>query len=218
MQERVKIPVGGKSVTATIYRAADPGGVWCVLGHGAGTDQWHEAMVSYAEGLSARGIDVVTFNFLYREEKRGMPDRAPQLEACFRAVIDAVRPHFDGALVIGGRSMGGRMATHLAAQGLDGLSALVLLGYPLHPPKKPEQLRVAHLPDVKVPALFVQGVRDEFGSPDELRPHLARTPRAEIFAVEKAGHSLPASAPILDEIARWLYALRFLRKRPNADV
>jgi predicted alpha/beta-hydrolase family hydrolase len=150
-----------------------------VLAHGAGAGQVHPFMVGYARGLSDQGLDVVTFNFPYMDAGRRMPDKAPALESCFRDAVAEAR-ELPGvshhALFIGGKSMGGRIATHLAAQGLDGLRGVVALGYPLHPPGKPTQLRVAHLPNVHVPLLVVQGERDVFGSPDALAPHLAQVP------------------------------------------
>jgi hypothetical protein len=185
----IRVPVGTKMVTARAYAASERRGLLFVLAHGAGADQSHPFMVRYAEGLAARGIDTMTFNFLYTEEKRPTPDRTAQLEGCYRAVIDVARRSFDGALVIGGKSMGGRIASHLAAEGVPGLRALVLLGYPLHPPAKPEQLRVAHLHRIQVPSLFVQGTRDAFGGPDDLRPHLAGMRDARILPIEGGDHS-----------------------------
>jgi len=185
----IRVPVGTKMVTARAYAAKDARGFLFVLAHGAGADQSHPFMVRYAEGLAERGIDTVTFNFLYTEEKRATPDRTAQLEGCYRAVIDMARKSFEGALVIGGKSMGGRIASHLAAEGLPGLRALVMLGYPLHPPAKPEQLRVAHLHRIQVPSLFVQGTRDAFGGPDDLRPHLQGMANATILPIESGDHS-----------------------------
>jgi hypothetical protein len=179
---------------------ADPGrrlGATLVLAHGAGAGQTHRFIVNFAEGLAARGIDVLTFNFLYTEQKRKLPDRPPVLEACYRAVIEAAQAHppFAGNRVfIGGKSMGGRIASQLAAGGdatAAAISGLMLLGYPLHPPGKPDQLRVAHLPDIHVPVLVVQGKRDPFGSPEELRPHFAKVAGPVVMNVIEGGdHSL----------------------------
>lgn len=151
-------------------------------------------MVSFADALSARGLDVLTFDFLYMERKRGVPDRMPQLVACYRAVIAAAREQVPSAserLFIGGKSMGRRAATHVAADdpalSIDGI---VLLGYPLHPPGQPEQVRDAHLPGVARSMLFVQGSRDTFGTPSELKPILARlTPLPTLHAVDGGDHS-----------------------------
>jgi predicted alpha/beta-hydrolase family hydrolase len=151
-------------------------------------------MAAYAAALASRGVDVLTFNFPYTNAGRRAPDRAPVLETCFRAVVAHARalPRLAGhAVFIGGKSMGGRMATHLAAQGLEGLRGVVVLGYPLHPPGKPDRLRVEHLPEITVPVLVVQGERDAFGAPEELRPHLARVPGgATVHSVPGGDHSL----------------------------
>jgi predicted alpha/beta-hydrolase family hydrolase len=149
-------------------------------------------MVSMARLLSAKGISVVTFDFPYMRERRKVPDRAPVLEAAFREVIDVAREWAHGLpLVIGGKSMGGRMATHLGAQGIDGLKGIVVFGYPLHPPGKPDQPRVAHLPSITVPVLIIQGDRDTFGTPDELRPVIkTMTAQVTLHVVAKGDHSL----------------------------
>jgi predicted alpha/beta-hydrolase family hydrolase len=176
-------------------------------------------MVMFASGLASRGIDTATFNFLYTEKGRGAPDRGDKLELCYRAAIATVR-QIEGikenALVIGGKSMGGRIASQVAAAGLEDLSGLVYLGYPLHPPGKPEQLRSKHLGQIRAPMLFIQGSRDSFGTPEELRPiieelHLP----AELYEVEGGDHSfkVPKRAPVtqeqvyenvMDEIKRWI--------------
>jgi predicted alpha/beta-hydrolase family hydrolase len=153
------IAVASGTVTALRYPAAAPG-LTLVLGHGAGAPQTSDFMVTFARAFARRGLTTVTFNFPYMEARRRMPDRAPVLEAAFRAVIDAVRARPDWGrdrLVIGGKSMGGRMASHVAAAGLDRLGGCVFLGYPLHPPGRPEQLRAAHLARVREPMLFAAG-------------------------------------------------------------
>ncbi|HYM02693.1 MAG TPA: alpha/beta family hydrolase [Stellaceae bacterium] len=210
----------GESVTAIAYPAAprDRAGVTLILGHGAGANQTSDFMVRFAQALAARGIDIVTFNFAYTEHRRRVPDRNDALEACYRRVVDAIRARDEfrqNALAIGGKSMGGRIASQIAAAGADP-AALVLLGYPLHPPGKPDQLRVKHLPRIAAPTLIVQGSRDAFGTPDELRPILAglKAP-TRLFVVEGGDHSFKipkragvpqatVEAQIQDEIARWL--------------
>jgi predicted alpha/beta-hydrolase family hydrolase len=190
-----------------------------VLAHGAGAPQQSAFMVNFARALAERGVDVLTFNFPYMEQKRRVPDRTPVLEASYRSAIAAARDHFGrDAVFIGGKSMGGRIATHLAAaedaEAL-GIAGVVLLGYPLHPPGKPDQLRAAHLPRIRVPMLVLQGERDPFGTPDELRPVLAPiASRVTLHVVEKGDHSLAPSrrADVLastyqelqDVIARWI--------------
>jgi hypothetical protein len=179
------------------------------MAHGAGAPQTHPFLVRYARSLAERGITVATFNFLYTEARRRLPDRAPLLEATFRAAIEALRPLFAGRKpFIGGKSMGGRIASHLAAENPNDFAGLVCLGYPLHPPGKPEKLRIAHLVRLTLPTLVVQGERDDFGSPDELRPHFRR---ATLLPVAGGDHSFavsrktPSPEPaILDAIAAFL--------------
>jgi uncharacterized protein len=216
----MKIKVNeSEAVTAIAYRA-DKGkrlGTTLLLGHGAGSDQTSGFMLNFAKGLAGRGVDVVTFNFLYTEQGRGVPDRAEKLEACFAAVVAAVRRKLNGnRLFIGGKSMGGRIASQIAAAGIDELSGLVFLGYPLHPPGKPEQLRAEHLSRIGKPMLFVQGAKDTFGTAEELRPIVKRLkPAAQLYAIAGGDHSfkVPKKSAIpqeqvydsaQDEIANWL--------------
>jgi uncharacterized protein len=217
MADDISVPLdGGATTTATHYAPAAPAGALFVLAHGAGAGHRHPFIVSIAKGLADRGIDVVTFNFSYMEHKRRAPDRAPVLEACFRAVVAAARarPSWRARrLFIGGKSMGGRMATHLAAQGVDALSGVIALGYPLHPPGKPEQTRSAHLPAITAPVLIVQGERDPFGTPAELAPVIASM-RADVTVHVVAGgdHSLAvkrkttggAHDPVVAVIGDWV--------------
>jgi predicted alpha/beta-hydrolase family hydrolase len=221
----IDVPPAG-SVTAFVYEPAPDkrAGIALLLAHGAGGNQMSPFMVDYAKRLAERGIEAVTFNFLYSEQKRKLPDRNDKLEDCWRAVIDAARsgalsPEIaKSRLAIGGKSMGGRIASQVAASETEGIAGLVLLGYPLHPPGRPDQLRTRHLPAIAVPMLIVQGERDAFGTPDELRPVL-RTLEAktDLFVVAGGDHSfkVPKSAAtpqaevhtrVLDEIARWLGA------------
>jgi len=212
------------AVTAIAYPAAlsDRAKITLILGHGAGAGQTSGFMVAYATALAARGIDTLTFNFLYIEQRRRVPDPKEKLQACYRAVIDHARQHpsFVGnRLAIGGKSMGGRIASQVAAAGVADVAGMVFLGYPLHPPGRPEQLRDKHLPAITAPMLFVQGSRDNFGTPDELRPILSRLKApATLCVVEGGDHSfkVPKRAGIAQaevhktaqtEIDRWLRAV-----------
>jgi predicted alpha/beta-hydrolase family hydrolase len=154
-------------------------------------------MVAFARGLSAFGVDVATFDFPYITAKRRVPDRGPALEAAYRGVIDVVRRENESAtraLFIGGKSMGGRIATQIAAADRDlPVRGLVLLGYPLHPPGKPTELRAAHLPSIGQPVLVVQGSRDAFGTPAELRAAFGGLAKATLHLVEGGDHSLSVS-------------------------
>jgi uncharacterized protein len=188
----VVFELAGKQVeTSCIVYSPDHPRATLILGHGAGAPQNHPWMISMARALNERSIECVTFNFLYTEAKRRLPDKGDVLEATWRAVIDQVRKSIGKRpLFIGGKSMGGRIATMVAANGEAGLAGLVLLGYPLHPPDKPEQLRVKHLSSIQTRCLFIQGERDPFGSPDELRPYTEQIPGgAKLVTIEAGDHS-----------------------------
>ena len=163
-----------------------------VFAHGAGAGQHHPFMAGVSKAIAAHRIDVVTFDFPYKRLQKSAPDRPPVLEQAFREVVGAAKRWSKAyRLFIGGKSMGGRIATHLASQGLESLSGVVCFGYPLHPPGKPEQLRVAHLPSITVPVLVIQGERDTFGTPDELRPHLdAMKAEVHLQVIARGDHSL----------------------------
>ncbi len=251
--ETLKVTINERdNVTALLYAAAknDRLGITMILGHGAGSNQLHPFMRLFAEGLAERGLDVLTFNFQYMEQGRRVPDPKAKLEACYRAVIEAASKHKKlkgNVQVIGGKSMGGRIASQVAADwressGVNGavklkrgsktaaktitsdkegskpteLAGLVFLGYPLHPPGRPDKLRDAHLPQIKAPMLFVQGSRDAFGTPDELRATIKKHHLpATLHIVEGGDHSLKVPkaqgvrqanvyAATMDTIAAWL--------------
>lgn len=176
-----------------VYRAPQPRPAGAlVLAHGAGAGQRHPFMTRYAQAIAARGVDVVTFDFPYVAEGRRLPDRAPVLEDCYRTVIAQVRVDVPGAargLAIGGKSMGGRIATHVATDAALPIDGIVLLGYPLHPPNRPGVRRDVHLPLVRRPMLFVQGTRDPFASVEEIRDLVARLPAATLHLVDGGDHS-----------------------------
>lgn len=180
--------------TARVYRAKEPMPATLILAHGAGAGQSHPFMIDMATRLASRGIDVVTFDFLYMTRGKKLPDRNETLEATWQAAIAATRARGGlpiERLFIGGKSMGGRIASQIAAgSGAPRVAGLVFLGYPLHPPKKPQLRRDAHLPRVAVPMLFVQGTRDLFGTAKELRALAKKLPRASLHAVEGGDHSL----------------------------
>jgi predicted alpha/beta-hydrolase family hydrolase len=189
-------------VGAVGYKAEGDAAELLVLAHGAGAGQQHPFMISVAKGVATRGVDVVTFDFPYMRARKKVPDRAPVLEQAFSEVI-AVARRWSGArrLFIGGKSMGGRMATHLGAARLEGLSGIVVFGYPLHPPGKPDQLRVSHLPSIAAPVLIVQGERDAFGTPLELKPALdSMTAPVQLYVVQGGDHSLAVSGRRRDSV------------------
>jgi uncharacterized protein len=225
--ETLTVEVNEKeSVTAVLYPAAKKlrAGLTALLGHGAGANQLSGFMRMFANGLAARGLDVMTFNFIYMEQGRSVPDQKPKLESCFRAVIAALAKHRklkNNRLVVGGKSMGGRIASQVVAAqkeeplALD-VNGLVFLGYPLHPPGNPARLRVEHLEQIKKPMLFVQGTRDALGTPEEIQPFVKDLrPAAQIYTIEGGDHSFKAPKKFgrpqeqiyeaaMDEIARWV--------------
>jgi len=194
----------------TVYPTGSTAAAALLLAHGAGAGQRSPFMVSTARALAARGIVTGTFDFAYITARRKVPDPAPVLENAWRETIASARGLDAFArlpLFIGGKSMGGRIASQAAASNDLPISGLVYLGYPLHPPGKPQQRRDAHLPSIAAPMLFVQGSRDAFGSADEIRELLPRLTRAELHVVAGGDHSfkVPAragtpQAQVMDEI------------------
>jgi uncharacterized protein len=200
-----------------VYRSNSPVAA-LVVAHGAGGGQNTSFMVRTAEGLAARGIAAATFDFPYMSAGKSVPDKAPVLEQAWRDAIERARVDMAGVpLFIGGKSMGGRIASHVASQGCPDLAGLVFLGYPLHPPGKPDQRRDAHLPAIAEPVLFVQGSRDAFGTSEEIRALLPKLQHATIHEVPGGDHSFKVSgrgAPtpdvvlgqILDVVMDWIAA------------
>ena len=187
-----RVGVGGEETSAVYEQASDGSdwGVCFIFAHGAGGNMNDRGVLQTTNALRARGLDVVRFNFLYKEKKSGRPDPMPRLKETLAAVIartrDEVKPRF---LIIGGRSMGGRAASMLAADGFE-CDGLLLLAYPLHPPGKPDQLRDAHLPAIKVPVICFNGTRDPFCTPKLMEEVLKRVKTDwEMHWVEGADHS-----------------------------
>ena len=138
-----------------------------IFAHGAGAGMDHEFMQSVAKGLAFKGIRVIRFNFPYmikraEDGKRRPPDRAPKLLQAYQEVIEQVDAD---KLVIGGKSMGGRMASHLSE--VDKVAAMACLGFPFHPPGKPDKYKGEHLAELQKPCLILQGERDTFGKREE---------------------------------------------------
>lgn len=191
----------GGEVSAA-WHHANRGNTYLILAHGAGGNMHSGGLPQLGDDLAAAGIGVVRFNFPYAEARRRVPDRQPTLETCYRAVADAVRP-LASALFLGGRSMGGRIASHIVAGGYR-CRGLVFLSYPLHPPGQPQRLRDRHLYDIRAPMLFIQGTRDAFARRDLLAGVLERLPSATLHPLEGADHGLQvrsrAPADVTDEI------------------
>jgi len=221
-----------EAIRATLSPATAAGRrhVLLVLAHGAGAGQQSPFMVHYATGLAGRGLDVVTFDFAYLSRGRKTPDRAPVLEATFRAAVAGAnaRDEVRGSrIAIGGKSMGGRIATHLAAApeawpaDVPPPIGVVALGYPLAPPGgRRSGDRVSHLRKLSVAALIVQGTRDPFGGPDEVRDAVfaeGATPPIDVITVAGGDHSfgvlkssgmdqVTVHAGVQDQIVTWVAA------------
>ena len=182
----------GLSVSGLWTEAARPIAV-AAIAHGAGAGMHHPFMTGAAEGLAAGGVSALRFNFPYMDARRRAPDRPPVLQTTWHAAIQqAVPPDRGMPLVAGGKSMGGRIASMLAAaQGEDFAgAALVFFGYPLHPPGNSDRLRDAHLPGIRVPMLFIQGTRDPLARFDLVEAVVKRLePLARLHVVADGDHS-----------------------------
>ena len=193
-----------------------------VLAPGAGAPMTHVFMEHVAGGLAARGHRVARFNFVYTESGRRSPDRQPVLEQTFRAVLDELNDEVEAPRrILGGKSMGGRIASHVVASGTRA-DGLLFLGYPLHPPGKPDRLRDAHLYDIETPMLFVEGTRDPFCPLDTLekvRRNLAAP--NEVAVIDDGDHSFKvrkssgrsteqAWDAVVAHSAAWIEGLRVL--------
>lgn len=193
----------------TAARSTKPTVGAVLLTPGAGSSASHASLVALEAALAP--LPVARVDFPYRRAGRKAPDRAPTLVACVRdeaAALAAAAGVEPSRIVLGGRSMGGRMCSLAVAEGLPA-AGLVLISYPLHPPGKPDQLRTAHFPQLDVPCLFVSGTRDAFGSPDEFGAHLGAIPgRVTQVWVPNAGHDLKGQdAGIVVAVQEWLRGL-----------
>lgn len=197
----------------TWYEATDPVAT-LVLAHGAGAGQKSAWMMKAAQAIAARGITVATFDFPYMQAGKSVPDKAPVLEQAWREALTKAAVGRADAIFIGGKSMGGRIATHIAAQGVERIAGVVLLGYPLHPPGQPAKRRDAHLPQITAPVLFVQGSSDTFGTGDEIQALLPTMQKATLQVIEGGDHSFKvrggaakveaAFEHAIDTAARWI--------------
>lgn len=203
----VRLPAGdGTEVTAAVHEPAGPRGAPVLLTHGAGGDRDGAGLVALGSGLAERGHLVVRTNLPYREAGRPLPPGAERMVAPFAAIAAAARDSFasEADWVVGGRSYGGRVASMAVADGRIPFAAgLVFYSYPLHPPGKPDRLRVDHWPAIDVPSLFLQGTHDPFCDLDLLRRHLERTGApATLHVVEGGDHALVVPAKRADDGSR----------------
>lgn len=172
----------GGEVSGRLVGGADVG---ILLAHGAGTNQDHPAMQMLRDGLAVNHT-VMTFNYPYTERGAKSPDRAEKLLECHRGAADFFRSRVD-RMFLAGRSMGGRIATHLVAEG-EPAAGVVLYAYPLHPAGKPEKLRIEHFSEVHLPLLFFQGTKDALSRMELFEKHIRPLPNAEVELLEGAGH------------------------------
>lgn len=164
-----------------------------ILTHGAGSNRNAPLLVALADAFAASGIAVLRYDLPFRKERQGPPRPGDALRdrEGLRAEVLKIRETNPGRIWMGGHSYGGRQASMLAAESPGLVEGLLLLSYPLHPPKKPEQLRTAHFPKLVTQAFFVHGSRDPFGSLEELRTAIALIPaKTVLMEVESAGHEL----------------------------
>jgi len=182
------------AVRGFLHSPANPNGDGFILTHGAGSNCNAPLLVALAEAFTAHGFTVLRCDLPFRQERRTgppFPGNAASDRAGLRNAIAAMRKFVAGRIFLGGHSYGGRQSTMLCAAEPDIVEGLLLLSYPLHPPRKPEQLRTQHLPDLRTPSLFVHGTRDPFGSVGEMESALELIPaRKELVKVEGAGHDL----------------------------
>ncbi|WP_051209542.1 alpha/beta family hydrolase [Propionicicella superfundia] len=186
----VLVDVDGISVSAVVT-SPDGGAPWAtvVVAPGAGAGMDHPFLVGFTRGLAREGLASMRFNFVYREQGRRAPDRPPKAIAAWRAAREAAGRWGGGPVWAAGKSFGGRMASMAAAEGMA-VAGLVYLGYPLHPPGRPDKLRAAHLDGIRVPQVFLSGSRDPFVQPTaQLSEIVGRLPDARLLWVEGARHS-----------------------------
>jgi predicted alpha/beta-hydrolase family hydrolase len=182
------------AVRGFIHTPENPTGDALILTHGAGSNCTAPLLVAISETFAGHGYIVLRCDLPFRQERRTgppFPGNAERDRAGLRNAVAILRKNVTGRIFLGGHSYGGRQATMLCAAEPDLVSGLLLLSYPLHPPRKPEQLRIQHLPNLRTPSLFVHGTRDPFGSLEEMTNALQLIPaKTELMKVEGAGHDL----------------------------
>jgi uncharacterized protein len=182
------------AVRGVLHTPANPNGDALILTHGAGSNCAAPLLVALAETFAGNGYAVLRCDLPFRQERRTgppFPGNAERDREGLRNAVAALRAKVAGQIFLGGHSYGGRQATMLCAAEPELVAGLLLLSYPLHPPRKSEQLRIQHLPNLRNPGLFVHGTRDPFGSVDEMAKALQLIPaKHDLLEVEGAGHDL----------------------------
>jgi predicted alpha/beta-hydrolase family hydrolase len=213
----IAIPLPDGSSVSGLWLAPDGARACLVLAHGAGAGMTHRSMAAIAEGLAARGVATLRYQFPYMERGSKRPDAPPVAHAAVRAAVEEAARRTGLPLFAGGKSFGGRMTSQAqAAAALAGVRGLVFFAFPLHPAGKPADSRAAHLADVRIPMLFLQGTRDALAELDLLQPVVARLgTRASLTLADGADHAfhVPAKsgrrdaevlAEMLDAAAGWM--------------
>lgn len=189
MTRRLAIKWGsGEKVTARLAIPKQERGTGILLAHGAGAGQDHIFMVTLRDALAEQGFTVMTFNYAYTEAGRKAPDRLPKLLAVHEAAADRLATYCD-RVFLGGKSMGGRVGSHLAGDGGWESAGLVYYGYPLVPLGKPEPRDTSHLSRISAPQLFFAGTRDRLSPPDRIVPLVASLSGATAEVIEGGDHS-----------------------------
>jgi predicted alpha/beta-hydrolase family hydrolase len=216
--ENLTLAVDGETRVSALWLAPPDARACLVLAHGAGAGMAHTSLAALAEGLAARGVATLRYNFLYMERRERRPDPPARAHAAVRAAVEEAARRAPGLpLFAGGRSFGGRMTSQTQAQApLPQVRGLVFFAFPLHPAGRPSVERAAHLAEVGIPMLFLQGARDALAELELLRGVVAGLgARATLALIEEADHSfhVPAKsgrkdadvmAEILDLAAAWM--------------
>jgi predicted alpha/beta-hydrolase family hydrolase len=194
--QKAKFDAGSSGKVSGLLLLPERARACLLLAHGAGAGMTHPFLEAIAQGLASRGMATFRYQFPYMEKKTRRPDPAPVAEACVRyAVEEAARLCPRLPIFAGGKSFGGRMTSQAQAKGpLPDVRGIVFLGFPLHPSGKPSDARAAHLADVKVPLLFLQGTRDTLAELSLLKPVCKRLPNATLHIVDEADHSFHVPA------------------------
>ncbi|SRR5579883_65054 len=204
-------PFEAEGVRGVLHRPDTSSGQALALTHGAGSHCNAPLLIRLGHAFEEAGYIVLRYDLPFRQQRPKGPPFPAQAgrdrEGIARAA-EALRGLAPGRLFLGGHSYGGRQSSMLAAERQGLADALLLLSYPLHPPDKPEKPRTAHFPELRVPALFVHGTNDPFGSIEELRAALDLIPsRTDLLAIEGAGHDVARAADLSVEIIERLEAL-----------
>lgn len=181
------------AVRGFLHRPENPNSDGLILSHGAGSNANAPLLVALAEALCGAGFHVLRCDLPFRQNKPSGPPMGTATldQAGIRNAVLAMKKMVSGRVFVGGHSYGGRQSTILCAAEPEVVNGLLLLSYPLHPPRKPEQLRTQHLPKLRTPCLFVHGTRDPFGTVDELQRAIELIPAStRLLRVEGAGHDL----------------------------